>query len=111
MKPGYSAEWLTEEDYKIAAKNGISYDAAYKRFYRYGYSREDAITKPIIPRNKRSARKSAWWDYADTAIVCRETFEKRIKKGMHPAMAAHKEAARIGRGARKGKENEFSTIV
>ena len=38
--------YLTEEDYEIAAKNGIHRKLAYDRFYNRGWDAEDAIYKP-----------------------------------------------------------------
>ena len=40
-------KYLTDEDYKIAESNGINRDAAYKRFYNIGWSKEKAITIPL----------------------------------------------------------------
>lgn len=39
--------YLQPEDFKKAKENGLAYNIVYKRFYDYGWSVEDAITKPI----------------------------------------------------------------
>jgi hypothetical protein len=95
MKKGYSAEWLTEEDFSIAASNGINYDIAYKRFYRYKWSREKTITEPIRKKGG-SPKKALWWEYKDISIVSRSTFDYRVKHGMPPRLAALTEAGNQG---------------
>src|SRR5690625_4817684 len=40
-------QYLTPEDYEIAAKNGINNHNAYQRFYVYGMSAHEAITRPM----------------------------------------------------------------
>jgi hypothetical protein len=40
-------EYLTEHDYEIAARHGVSRQNAYQRFYKMHWPKERAITKPM----------------------------------------------------------------
>ena len=81
-------EYLTEEDLKIAESNGISRKNALQRVYLYGYSIEDAITKPL--RNKGGTGE--WMKWKETALAhgidC-AAFYNRVKHyGYTPEEAA-----------------------
>lgn len=54
-------EYLSEEDFKTAAKNGIDYRNAYNRVYVLGWDVQTAITEPI-----HSNDKSDWWKYRES---------------------------------------------
>lgn len=78
-------DYLTDEDYKIAESNGISYKNAYNRFYNCHWSKEDTITKPI--------KTSLWDEYKDLCAangVSQMTFYSRVKRKMEPEKAATK---------------------
>jgi hypothetical protein len=77
-------KYLTNDDYEIAAKNGISYNVAYARFYEYGWSKEDTITKPIIKPNMWPTHK----ELAYSNGIGQNTFHARVRKGMTPEEAA-----------------------
>jgi hypothetical protein len=53
VKEETTTDTLTSEDYKEAELNGIKYSVLYERFYRYGWTKDDAITKPVKKRVKR----------------------------------------------------------
>ena len=44
--------YLTDEDFKIAAKNGLREVLVYQRFYMRGWSAERAITEPVNDGSK-----------------------------------------------------------
>jgi hypothetical protein len=50
VKEETESDLLTREDYKEAELNGIKYSVVYERFYRYDWTKEDAITKPVKKR-------------------------------------------------------------
>jgi hypothetical protein len=52
-------EYLTEHDFEIAARHGISRHNAYQRFYMYGWDKERAITEPMrsAVSNKRKCQE------------------------------------------------------
>ena len=79
--------YLTDEDYAIAASNGISKKNAYQRFYDYGMSKEEAITKQI------RQYVGVWIKWKDICIkhgVTNPLFNYRLRKGMTPKEAATK---------------------
>jgi hypothetical protein len=80
---GMNEMYLTPEDIETARENGISYQHAYNRFYKYGWTREESITKPIRPKSH-----SLYAKYKDVCVVTRNAFNARIKKGMTPEEAA-----------------------
>lgn len=84
---GYEFYYFTEEDYEVAAANGISREQAYNRRY-LGWSKQDAITKPLVPK-----RRALYWKYEELCKkhgISRKTFDARVKKGMKPELAATK---------------------
>jgi hypothetical protein len=50
-------EYLTDEDYAIAAKNGIKKLAVYKRLYYLGWSVKQAIHTPTMKRTDKRGSK------------------------------------------------------
>ena len=81
-------EVLTEEHLQIAESNGIGRRNALQRFNSYGYSVEDAITKPL----KKANSDSEWMKWKETALsngVSCDTFCNRVKHyGYTPEEAA-----------------------
>lgn len=77
--------YLSPEDIAIAEKNGISYAAVQQRFYRYGWSKERAMTQPMGRR--------LWNQYKDECLklgISCNYFFKRIRNGMTPEEAANR---------------------
>lgn len=78
--------YLTDEDYKKAEENGINRNNAYARFYVYGWSVEDTISKPV-----KDLKDTAWHKHKELAEkngIKQNTFYGRIHKGMTPYEAA-----------------------
>jgi hypothetical protein len=76
--------YLTEEDYSIAAKNGISRSRAYQRFYQNGWDKERSITQPI-------KKGTVWKNYrekCEAAGITKAAFYSRIYRGMSPDEAS-----------------------
>lgn len=96
----YDGGQLLPEDFAVASKNGISYMNAYNRFYVYGWTKHDAITKPLKKPN-------LWPKYGP---ICKEngvsetSFYHRIKHGMSPEEAATK--PKLKRGEIIGKPQQ-----
>lgn len=76
--------YLTEEDYAIAEKNGISRKRAYQRFYQNGWEKERSITQPI--------RKGTLWknyrEKCESIGITKASFYSRIYRGMSPEEAS-----------------------
>lgn len=76
-------DYLNDEDYAIAKENGISRHRAYIRMYELGWSKHDAITKPLQhlmwPKYKEQCEQNK---------VSQVTFYKRVQKGMSPDEAS-----------------------
>lgn len=76
--------YLSPDDYRIAEENGISYQRAYERFYKSGWSREETISRPI-------GKQSLWREYQ---VICEENgityqcFHNRVKRGIDPEEAS-----------------------
>ncbi|MBM6649045.1 hypothetical protein [Bacillus sp. RIT 809] len=82
-------EVITDEQYLIANKNGISKKNVYQRVNEYGWSIEKAITKPIYNTNKRKTERALML-LAELNGVNYATYRQRIKDGMDPHEAAVK---------------------
>lgn len=87
--------YLTPEDIKTAEANGINYNNVYSRFYSYGWSKEDAITKPVKKRNE-----CPWYQYKELAeqhsVSYFRWYDRVYKYGMDPKEAATKKVVRGG---------------
>jgi predicted DNA-binding transcriptional regulator AlpA len=78
--------YLTDEDYETANKNGISHINAYKRVYEYQWTIARAITTPV-----KRKEDSLWLKYKDQVEklgITQMGFYQRINKGMLPEIAA-----------------------
>jgi hypothetical protein len=76
--------YLTEEDYDIAAKNGISRKRAYQRFYQNGWEKKRSITQPI---NKGTMWKN-YREKCEAIGITKAAFYSRIYRGMSPEVAS-----------------------
>jgi DNA invertase Pin-like site-specific DNA recombinase len=82
---------LTKEDYEIAEKNGVSYMAAYHRFYTHNWSREDTITKPTGTRGRKPSEGFKRWEKeCKENNISSNLFRTRIRRGMTEEKAATK---------------------
>lgn len=81
--------YITDEQYLIANRNGISKKNVYQRVNEYGWSVEKAITQPLHnTKNKKTDRTLML--LAELNGVNYGTYKKRIKDGMDPHEAAVK---------------------
>jgi hypothetical protein len=76
-------EYLTEEDYAVAAANGISRKRAYQRFYENGWEKERAITQKI-----GASRWSMYHEKCEANGITQQRFNDRIRRGKSPEDAA-----------------------
>jgi hypothetical protein len=70
-------EFMTPEDYKKAAENGIPYNIAYARFSEYGWSVEKTVNTPVKKRGT-----GVWPEYKELAEkngIVQSTFYDRIR--------------------------------
>lgn len=98
-------QYLTEEHYEIGFKNGLKKPTIYRRVYQYGWSIEDAISKPVICRSKRSRKHPK--KYTDLALangICLVTFYSRLKKGW-----SYEEASTLELGSRLKRRNNYES--
>jgi hypothetical protein len=81
--------YITDEQYLIANRNGISKKNVYQRVNEYGWSVEKAITQTLHnTKNKKTDRTLML--LAELNGVNYGTYKKRIKDGMDPHEAAVK---------------------
>ncbi|WP_195723877.1 hypothetical protein [Bacillus sp. RIT694] len=81
--------YITDEQYLIANRNGISKKNVYQRVNEYGWSIEKAITKPLHnTKNKNTDR--ALMLLAELNGISYAAYKRRIKDGMDPHEAAVK---------------------
>lgn len=86
-------EYLTEEDYAIAASNGIRRKRAYNRFYQNGWDSERTITLPI----EKISRWDRYKSICEANGISQNTFDRRIQHGMSPDEAATTKLSSRGR--------------
>ncbi|WP_226085665.1 hypothetical protein [Mesobacillus sp. S13] len=77
-------EYLTDEDYEIAEKNGINRRLAYQRFYMQNFSKRRAITQPV---KKSYPELQKFRKIALENGIKHTTFISRIKDGWTPEEA------------------------
>jgi hypothetical protein len=97
-------EYLTDDDFATAARNGISRRRAYERFYNWGWERERAITQPLQKRGH------LWVQYKAKCAeinLSRAGFIGRIDSGMTPEQAATTPKKKT----RKDVQDEFNKTV
>lgn len=82
-------EVITDEQYLIANKNGISKKNVYQRVNEYGWSIEKAITKPLYNTKNRKTDRNLML-LAELNGINYATYRQRIKDGMDPHEAAVK---------------------
>jgi hypothetical protein len=75
-------EYLTDEDYVIAAENGINRKTAYHRFYVQCWEKEKAINTPV------THYPGIWAKCKKQSKVSKDTFYRRVRNGMAPKEAA-----------------------
>ncbi|MCU5414805.1 hypothetical protein OCE50_28475 [Bacillus wiedmannii] len=79
----------TEEDYKIAARNGISKANVNQRVYGYHWSVERAITDPLQNKKGKESNRPLVF-IAEQNGISASTFYRRIRNGMSEIEAATK---------------------
>lgn len=95
-------EYLTEEDYITAEKNGISRKRAYQRFYLSGWEKERTITQSIDKISRWDCYKSI----CEANGISQNTFDGRIRRGMNPEEAAKTKLSSKGRKKKDGKNGQ-----
>lgn len=74
--------YITDEDYKRAANNGIDAKVLYHRVNRWGMEKEEAITKPL-------RKYGVWADVAELNGIGKGTFYSRVNlRGINVVKAA-----------------------
>ncbi|MED1382094.1 hypothetical protein [Bacillus mycoides] len=79
---------ITDEDYEIASKKGISKSNVYQRVNEYGWELERAITVPV--RKRKGGIYAGMITFAERNGISKPTFFKRVKDGMDLYEAATK---------------------
>lgn len=93
--------YLTPEDYQEALENGISYDMAYRRFYKEGWTRDKTVNRPPYQLSDRQDIL----DLAREYEVKYNTLVTRIRRGWDPIKAA---TTRPEKRSYHANENNFS---
>ncbi|PGD26843.1 hypothetical protein COM32_12845 [Bacillus pseudomycoides] len=91
---------MTEVDYEIALTNGISRKRALQRVNQLYWDKERAITEPVGKNRYKGGRDKKygeWVNIAESNGMHRDTFYKRVKKGMSYQMAATKPPGKQGK--------------
>ena len=97
-------EYLTDEDYEIAAKNGICKNTVNSRFYQSGWTREKSITTPV---QKRRTYPKEWVDLAEKNGISKILFIMRIRKGLTYEEAATLEIVKGGSSSERSYEKRL----
>ncbi|HEK9103294.1 TPA: hypothetical protein SUB30_004767 [Bacillus pseudomycoides] len=93
--------WLTEEEYEMAIKNGISRRLVYVRVYQLGWSVEEAITVRKGSKHHVKKRKYGNWpDIAEENGIPKQRFYERVRQHGWSV----EEAATVLIGKKKQKE-------
>lgn len=71
--------YITPEEYALAQSRGIKKNIVYQRFYAYGWTIEDAISKPV---KRRESIYPKWvWDTLNKNKIDKFSFYWRIAAG------------------------------
>lgn len=99
-------DYLTEEDYERAEKNGITSRLLEQRVWNYGWDVKDAVEMPKKVRVCRSALWDKWKDVALENGISREIFVKRVTEyKWEEDIAATKPKRKRGKNKRDGVRN------
>jgi len=75
-------EYLTDEDYAIAAKNGIKKGTVYLRFNRCGWSVERSINTPTMkPTDKTGSKYDKYFAIGEKHGISSNTIRGRWSQG------------------------------
>lgn len=78
-------EYLTDQDYEIAEKNGINRKNAWQRFYEYGWDKEKTLYTPL---RKASKQWKEWVKVAEKNGISEPAFRNRMNYKWTPEEAA-----------------------
>lgn len=78
-------DYLTEQDYKVAAEHGLERILVYRRVYECGWEVERAVTEPV---NEQHRATGAWKQWEHIAIVTYQNFRTRLSRGWSEQEAA-----------------------
>lgn len=85
---------ITQEHLARAKENGIGYTHLHNRYHTLGWDLERAVTEPL------RIQRSLYQDYKEICQahnIRRDTFCRRVKKGMDPMEAATMPKRKEGR--------------
>jgi hypothetical protein len=95
--------YLTEEDFAIAAQNGVSRNRAHMRYYVDGWSKERALTEPV------KKHVGLWKNYKAKCAeigISRTGFFKRLGAGLTPEQAS---SVPVDKSMQRRKKNETTS--
>ncbi|USK57173.1 hypothetical protein LIS82_12190 [Cytobacillus solani] len=78
-------EYLTDQDFETAEKNGISKENAYQRFYRYGWSKRRTINAPVKVYTNPWQK---WKAIAESNGISERLFRRSVATKWEPEHAA-----------------------
>ena|SRR5690625_1364930 len=80
--------YITDEDYRKASENGISYDLLNTRIRSLGWNKQKAISAPVKKYRKKRNKYGKWADVAIDNNIPYSTFVQRVRNGMDIEQAA-----------------------
>lgn len=97
--------WITEEEFAMAAENGISRRRLHIRVYEYEWDLEKAMTAPIGSVHHTPERKHGkWLKIAIENGISKSTFYSRLNTGWEYIDAANKPVRKKGKTEKKWLE-------
>lgn len=87
----------TQEHVRAVEKNGIGLAMFYKRINEYGWTVEEAMTKPLKQGKPRTSDYHKYKELCLKNEITQWTFRKRIERGMTPEEAAYTPKSKFGR--------------
>ena len=93
-------EYLTDENYATAAKNGIKKGTVYSRFHNSGWSAEKSINTPTMARTAKTGSKyDKYFAICENYGIPKRIFNSRIYTGWSLDKAC---TVPVGKYARRG---------
>ena len=99
--------YITPEEYKRAAENGIGKAALESRIRKYGWDKERALTQPI----QKQVDNSKWYPIAEANGISKKLFLSRINKNKwSPEKAATEPVRYTAERNRKYSDEIYETL-
>ena len=102
-------EYLTDEDYAIAAENGIKRGTVYSRFHNSGWSVERSINKPTMrPTAKTGSKYDKYFAIGEKHGIPSNTIRVRLSIGWSANRAC---TVPVNKYVRRSKNEKAKKLV